>query len=60
MTPHAALTTPRVPAVIAATDLVTAAGNLLPHHPVGGHSVHLVFQRRGEGGDWVTSLPSPP
>ena len=56
VTPHAALTTPRVPAVIDAADLVTAAGDLLPHHPAGGHSVELVFQRRGDGGDWVTQL----
>ncbi len=56
VTPHAALTTPREPAVIDAADLVTAAGDLLPRHPAGGHSVKLVFQRRGDGGDWVTQL----
>jgi len=56
VTPHAALTTPRLPAVVDAADLVTAAGGLLPHHPAGGHSVDLVFQRRATGGDWVTRL----
>ena len=56
VTPHAALTTPREPAVIDAADLVTVAGDLLPHHPAGSHSVDLVFQRRGDGGAWVTQL----
>ena len=54
VTPHVALTTPRLPAVVAAADLVTATGKLLPRHPAGGHTVRLVFQRRGAGGDWVT------
>ena len=54
VTPHVALTTPRLPAVVHAADLVTATGELLPHHPVGEHTVQLVFQRRGAGGDWVT------
>ena len=54
VTPHVALTTPRLPAVVHAADLVTATGALLPHHPVGEHTVQLVFQRRGAGRDWVT------
>jgi hypothetical protein len=37
-------------------DLVTSAGNLTPHHPVGKNSVDLVFQRRGAGGEWETKL----
>jgi len=39
-----------------AADLLTATGVLTPRHPVGEHTVELVFQRRGEGGDWVTKL----
>ena len=54
VTPHAALPTPRLPAVVHTADLVTATGALLPHHPLGEHTVQLVFQRRGAGGDWVT------
>jgi hypothetical protein len=54
VTPHVALTTPRLPAVVDAADLVTATGQLLPSHPVGGHTVRLIFQRRGAGGAWVT------
>ena len=54
VTPHVALTTPRLPAVVDAADLITATGGLLPHHPAGEHTVQLVFQRRGAGGDWVT------
>ena len=56
VTPHVALTTPRVPAVVDAADLVTVTGDLTPHHTVGEHTVELLFQRRGEGGDWVTKL----
>ena len=56
VTPHVALTTPRVPAVVDAADLVTAAGDLLPHHPAREHTVELTFQRRGAGGDWVSKL----
>ena len=54
VTPHVALATPRLPAVVDAADLVTTTGALLPHHPVGEHTVQLVFQRRAAGGDWVT------
>ena len=54
--PHVALTTPRLPARVAAAELVTAAGDLLPHHPAGGRTVQLEFQRRGAGGDWVGKL----
>ena len=56
VTPHAALTTPRVPAVVDAADLVTVTGTLLPYHPAGEHTVQLEFQRRGAGGDWVSRL----
>jgi murein DD-endopeptidase MepM/ murein hydrolase activator NlpD len=56
VTPHVALTTPRLPARVAAADLVTAAGDLLPRHPAGEHAVKLEFQRRGAGGDWVSKL----
>ena len=56
VTPHVALTTPRVPAVVDAADLVTVTGDLTPHHAAGEHTVVLLFQRRGEGGDWVTKL----
>jgi hypothetical protein len=56
VTPHAALTTPRLPAASDAADLLTVTGNLLPHHPAGDHSVDLVFQRRTDAGDWVTRL----
>jgi hypothetical protein len=54
VTPHVALTTPRLPAAVDAADLVTATGKLLPRHPAGQHAVRLVFQRRGAGGDWET------
>jgi murein DD-endopeptidase MepM/ murein hydrolase activator NlpD len=54
--PHVALTTPRLPVRVDASDLVTAAGGLLPHHPAGEHTVQLEFQRRGAGGDWVGKL----
>ena len=50
VTPHVALTTPSVPAVVDRAALVTIAGDLTPHHPAGEHSVELVLQRRGEGG----------
>lgn len=56
VTPHVALSTPRVPAVVDAEDLVTVTGDLTPHHTVGEHTVVLLLQRRGEGGDWVTKL----
>ena len=56
VTPHVALTTPRVPAVVDAADLVTVTGGLTPHHAAGEHAVELLFQRRGDGGDWVTKL----
>jgi hypothetical protein len=56
VTPHVALTTPRLPSVVDADDLVTVTGDLKPHHAAGGHTVELVFQRRGVGGDWVTKL----
>ena len=54
VTPHVALTAPRVPAVVDRADLITAGGDLTPRHPAGEHTVQLVFQRRGEGGVWVT------
>ena len=50
---------PAPPAVVDAADLVTATGELLPRHPAGEHTVRLVFQRRGAGGDWVTRRRSP-
>ena len=53
VTPHVALTTPRLPAVVDSTAMVTATGELRPHHPAGEHTVRLVFQRRGAGGAWV-------
>lgn len=56
VTPHVALTTPKVPATVDQADLVTAAGDLTPKHTTGGHAVQLVFQRRGEDGAWVTRL----
>ena len=56
VTPHVALTRPRVPAVVDAGDLVTVTGDLTPHHVAGAHTVGLLFQRRGEDGDWVTKL----
>jgi hypothetical protein len=56
VTPHVALTTPRLPAVVDAADLLTVTGRLVPRHPAGEHTVQLVFQRRGAGGDWVTEL----
>ncbi len=56
VTPHVALATPRVPRVVDAADLVTAAGDLSPQHPAGEHTVQLEFQRRGAGGDWVSRL----
>jgi hypothetical protein len=56
VTPHVALSTPRMPAVVAAADLLTVTGRLAPRHPAGEHTVHLVFQRRGAGGEWVTEL----
>jgi murein DD-endopeptidase MepM/ murein hydrolase activator NlpD len=56
VTPHVVLTTPRVPAVVDAADLVTLTGDLTPHHPAGQRSVKLVLQRRGAGGAWVTKL----
>jgi murein DD-endopeptidase MepM/ murein hydrolase activator NlpD len=56
VTPHVALGKPRVPAIVEAADLVTAAGDLTPQHSAGEHTVQLVFQRRGAGGDWVTKL----
>ena len=56
MKPHVALTPPRLPVRVDASDLVTAAGGLLPHHPAGEHTVQLEFQRRGAGGDWVGKL----
>jgi hypothetical protein len=34
--------------------LLTVTGTLTPKHPAGEHTVQLVFQRRGAGGDWVT------
>ena len=42
--------------VVDAHDLITVAGDLLPRHPAGKHTVRLVFQRRGSGGVWVTKL----
>ena len=54
VTPHVALTAPRVPALADRADLITAAGDLSPRHAAGEHTVQLVFQRRGEGGAWVT------
>jgi hypothetical protein len=54
VTPHVALTAPKVPATAAHADLITAAGDLTPRHTTGEHTVQLVFQRRGEGGAWVT------
>ena len=51
--PHVALTTPKVPATVDQADLITAAGDLTPKHTAGEHTVQLVFQRRGEGGEWV-------
>ena len=54
VTPHVALTTPRLPAVVGTGHLVTVAGNLVPHHPAGAHTVQLVFQRRGAAGTWIT------
>jgi hypothetical protein len=53
VTPHVALTAPKAPAVVDRADLITAAGDLMPRHPAGEHTVQLVFQRRGEGGAWV-------
>jgi hypothetical protein len=53
ITPHVALTTPRVPARVKASALITVTGRLTPHHALGERTVQLVFQRRGEGGDWV-------
>ncbi len=54
VTPHVVLKPPRLPAVVDAADLVTATGQLLPHHPAGEHAVQLVFQRRAAAGDWLT------
>jgi ribosomal protein L27 len=56
VTPHVALTIPKVPAKVDEGTLVTAAGDLTPHHTTGDRTVRLVLQRRGEGGEWVTKL----
>ena len=56
ITPHAVVSTPKVPATVRMADLVTAAGDLTPRHPAGERSVDLVFQRRSQGGEWVTRL----
>jgi hypothetical protein len=56
VTPHAGLSTPRLPAVVDAGGLLTVTGRLVPRHPAGEHTVQLVFQRRGAGGEWVTEL----
>ena len=54
MTPHVALTTPKAPPVVERDVLITVTGTLTPKHPAGEHTVQLVFQRRGAGGEWVT------
>ena len=51
VTPHVALTTPKAPASADHDDLITAAGDLTPRHSTGQHTVRLVFQRRGAGGE---------
>jgi hypothetical protein len=56
VSPHVALTTPRLPPVVDAADQVTVTGSLTPRHPAGERTVQLVLQRRGEGGEWVTRL----
>jgi murein DD-endopeptidase MepM/ murein hydrolase activator NlpD len=56
LTPHVALTTPKVPTSIDQADLITAAGDLTPRHTAGDHTVQLAFQRRGEGGAWVPKV----
>ena len=56
VTPHVALTTPRLPAVVDAADLVDGHRDPAPAHPAGEHTVRLEFQRRGAGGDWVSKL----
>jgi ribosomal protein L27 len=56
VTPHAGITTPKVPATVHVADLVTVAGDLTPRHPAGERSVDLVLQRKGQGGEWVTRL----
>jgi ribosomal protein L27 len=53
VTPHVALTTPRLPVRVAADALITVTGRLTPRHPAGQRTVQLEFQRRGAGGAWA-------
>ncbi len=56
LTPHVALTTPRLPSRVDAAGLITVTGRLTPRHPAGEQTIQLEFQRRGAGGAWVTKL----
>jgi hypothetical protein len=56
VTPHVALTAPRLPARVDAAALITVTGRLTPRHPAGELTIQLELQRRGVGGAWVTRL----
>ena len=53
VTPHVALSLPRLPAVVSAETTATVSGFLTPAHAAGRAGVLLAFQRRGAGGAWV-------
>ena len=54
VTPRVALSTPKAPPTADQNVLITVTGTLAPKHPAGEHTVQLVFQRRGSGGEWAT------